>query len=82
MNTSRPKQQIDLSFENHFSLFLIRPLSELGQKWLDENVSNKETQYLGNAVACEPRYVQPIWEGAVRDGLGVRGCRPSTWPLF
>ena len=72
MNNRRPKQQADLSFENHFSLFLIRPLSRLGQKWLDDNVGDDETQHFGNAVACEPRYVQPILEGAIRDGLGVR----------
>lgn len=63
---------VDISFENHFSIFLIRPLSKQGQQWLDENVGNEETQYLGNAVACEPRYVQPIYEGAVAAGLVVR----------
>lgn len=73
MKTRKPKQQIDLSFENHLSVFLIRPLSELGQKWLDENVGDDDTQHFGNAVVCEPRYVQPIWEGAIRDGLEVRG---------
>ncbi|MGH9574275.1 MAG: hypothetical protein ACRD40_12190 [Candidatus Acidiferrales bacterium] len=66
-----PPIQFDLVFENHFSLFLIRPLSKLGQRWLDENVGGEETQYPGNAIACEPRYVQPIWEGAIAAALRV-----------
>lgn len=64
--------QIDLVFENHFSLFLIRPASPLGQQWLDENVGDENTLTFGGAVVCEPRYVEPIVQGAVEAGLEVR----------
>src|SRR5882762_7195753 len=47
----------DLIFENHFSLFLIRPVSPAGQSWLDENVGDENTLIFGGAVVCEPRYV-------------------------
>jgi hypothetical protein len=64
--------QPDLSFENHFSIFLIRPLSSAGQSWLDENVGNDETLTWGGAVVCEPRYVGPIYRGAIDAGLVCR----------
>jgi hypothetical protein len=62
---------LDLVFENHLSLFLIRPVSSTGQSWLDENVGNEDTLTFGNAVVCEPRYVEAIYRGAIEAGLGV-----------
>jgi hypothetical protein len=67
-----PTKEIDLIFENHFSIFLIRPVSPAGQSWLDENVSDSETLTFGGGVVCEPRYVEPIIRGAVESGLVVR----------
>lgn len=60
---------VDLRFENNFSLFLIRPLTSAGQLWLDENVGSDETLTFGGAVVCEPRFVEPIFRGAVEAGL-------------
>jgi hypothetical protein len=62
----------DLIFENHGSLFLIRPVSPAGQSWLDENVGDSETQTWGGAIVCEPRYVEAIAHGAIEAGLAVR----------
>jgi len=61
----------DLIFENHGSLFLIRPLSPAGQTWLDENVGDAETLTFAGAVVCEPRYVDAVTYGAVQAGLVV-----------
>jgi hypothetical protein len=63
---------LDLVFENHLSLFLIRPVSFTGQSWLDENVGNEDTLTLGTAVVCEPRYVEAILHGAIAAGLAVQ----------
>ena len=63
---------MDIQFENHGSVFLIRALSIAGQAWIDENVGNNETQYFGNALVAEPRYCAPIIEGAIAAGLAVR----------
>jgi hypothetical protein len=68
----RPVPNPDLVFENHFSLFLIRPVSPAGQSWLDENVGDSETLTFGGAIVCEPRYVEPIYFGAVQAGLAVQ----------
>jgi hypothetical protein len=62
---------LDLIFENHFSIFVIRPVSPTGQSWLDENVGDENTQTFGGAIVCEPRYVEAIYHGAVEAGLGV-----------
>ena len=61
----------DLVFEYHRSLFLIRPVSESGKTWLDENVGNENTLTFGGAIVCEPRYVEAIAHGAVEAGLVV-----------
>jgi hypothetical protein len=63
---------VDLIFENHFSLFLIRPVSPAGQTWLDENVGDENTLTFGGAVVCEPRYVKAVMRGAQSDGLEVQ----------
>jgi hypothetical protein len=61
----------DLIFENCGSLFLIRPVSQTGQLWLDENVGDENTLTFGGAVVCEPRYVEAIYFGAKQAGLAV-----------
>jgi hypothetical protein len=61
----------DLVFENHGSLFLIRPVSDSGKQWLDENVGDENTLTFGGAIVCEPRYVEAIAQGAVEAGLAV-----------
>jgi hypothetical protein len=63
---------VDLIFENHFSLFLIRPVSSAGQSWLDENVGDENTLTFGGAIVCEPRYVDAIYHGAIESGMAVR----------
>jgi hypothetical protein len=67
--TSTPP--LDLSFENHFNICLIRPMTRAGQQWLEENVGDDDTIYFGNAVVCEPRYVGAIIDGAKQVGMVV-----------
>jgi hypothetical protein len=62
----------DILAENHVSVFLLRPVSPVGQAWLQENVIGDETQLFGNAVVCEPRYLADIVFGARGEGLVIR----------
>ena len=62
----------DILIEDHGSVVLARPLTEAGKSWLDENVESEGWQWLGGALACEPRYVGVLVEGARGDGLGVQ----------
>lgn len=61
---------MDLSFENHGSLFLVRPLTDAGRKFLDETAPD-DAQFLGLAMAVEPRYVPGVREAAQDYGLEV-----------
>jgi hypothetical protein len=66
-NQSSPA--LDLRFENHLSLFLIRPCSEIGQQWLD--VGDDSTLTFGNAIVCESKFVEAIYQGAIDAGLEI-----------
>ena len=66
-----PTPPMDIQVENHFSLFLLRPLSDTGREWLDSHVAD-DAQWFGNALVVEPRYVSDIVQGAIDDGLAVR----------
>jgi hypothetical protein len=61
----------DILVANCGSVFLLRPVSPVGQAWLQENVIRDETQRFGDAVVCEPRYVADIVFGARGEGLLV-----------
>ncbi len=62
--------QLDATFENCGSLWLVRPLTDAAREWIDENV-DPDAQWLGGALAVEHRYVQGILEGMQLDGLEV-----------
>ena len=61
---------MDVRVENHGSLFLLRPTTPEAEAWLEENIAD-DAQTLGNATACEPRYVEAVVEGMQADGLVV-----------
>ncbi len=63
--------EIDIKITNHGSVCLIEAKNHVGQLWMDEFVINDDTLFMGKAVACEPRYVEAIADGAYRDGLLV-----------
>lgn len=67
----QPVPTPDILFENYGSLFLLRPVSVAGQTWLDENISDGALT-IGGAIACEIRYVEDIFLGAIGDGLVCR----------
>jgi hypothetical protein len=68
---SPPSRSVDLHFENHGSLFLIRPASLAGKAWIYNHIAD-DAQMLGEAFACELRYVEDIFRGASADGLVCR----------
>ena len=60
----------DVSIENHGSVMLFRLLTPAATDFVDENVST-DAQYLGNALAVEPRYAQDLAQGMIDAGLAV-----------
>jgi hypothetical protein len=61
----------DFAVENHLSLFLLRPLTDEGARWLREHIAVEDAQFWGNALVVEPRYAPAVLEGIVSDGLRV-----------
>jgi hypothetical protein len=60
----------DFLCENHGSVFLLRPLNQPAQSWIEENLPS-DAQWFGNGVAVEHRYIWAILEGIQKDGLAV-----------
>ncbi len=59
---------MDIQIENTGSIVLIRPLTGTAMDWLQEKTDG---QWFGNALACEPRYIDDIIEGLIDDGFEV-----------
>ena len=71
MATTTVVPPVDILVENHFSLFLLRPVSDVGKDWLASHVA-EDAQWFGNALVVEYRYVPDIVQGAIDDGLVLR----------
>jgi hypothetical protein len=61
---------VDFRCENHGSIFLLYPVSQSAQSWIEENLPS-DVQWFGQAVAIEHRYIWSILEGIQNDGLAV-----------
>jgi hypothetical protein len=61
----------DLRFENHGSLILVRPVSDAGEKWLQETAPD-DAQFFGPALVVEPRYARGVYDAACDAGMAVR----------
>jgi|TARA_R100001460_G_scaffold274_4_gene1298 hypothetical protein len=61
----------DYSIENHGSVFLVFPQNEDAKENLINNVSN-EVQFLGDAMAVEPRFITHLVE--IFNNEGWRVC--------
>jgi hypothetical protein len=62
---------IDARFENHGSVWLIRPLTDLAREWLADHVRAESWQWFGGALSLEPRAVEPLADAMANDGLEV-----------
>ena len=69
-NSPTRREQPDFSVENHFTIFLLRPLTPAAESWIDEHIP-EDAQHFGNAVVVEHRYISDIVEGICNDGLAV-----------
>lgn len=53
------------------SVVLIRPVSDAGREWLDENVESESYQWLGGNLAIEHGYADGLLAAMEEAGLGV-----------
>jgi hypothetical protein len=59
-----------IRLENHFSLWLARPLDAEAGEWLDDS-SPTDAQWFGGALVIEPRYVPSFADVASVAGAEV-----------
>jgi hypothetical protein len=73
--TKIPAQTVpDFALANHGSLFLLRPLNSSAKNWMNDHLpmDSQETQFWGDSIVIESRYVSPIVNGIIADGLVPR----------
>lgn len=54
------------------TVFLLIPKTKAAKAWVGEHIP-ADAMYLGRGVAVEHRYIMPIVEGILNDGLTVEG---------
>jgi len=65
---------VDFFIENHFSIYLLRPITASARGWLENNLDVAGSfQPYWPTVVIEHRYVDMILEGIRDDGLAVQG---------
>jgi hypothetical protein len=64
-------RRVDLLVHGEGSIYLLRPTSPRGQRWIDEHVSDERHEWAG-AIVVEHRFIGDIVRGAIADGLRVR----------
>ena len=64
----------DFALANHGSLFLLRPLNSSAKNWMNDHLpmDSEETQFWGDAIVIESRFVGDIVTGIIDDGLVLR----------
>ena len=66
----------DFLVANHFSIFLLTPLTPAAQSWVQENLpAERDRMHFGGAIVVEHRYIGDIVRGAMSDGLLVKEAR-------
>jgi hypothetical protein len=61
----------------HGTIFLLRPITDSAQAWVDEHLPEDVTWFCG-AVVVEHCYIGAIVEGAIADGMVVRCADTSS----
>ena len=62
---------VDVTVENHGSIFLFRAQTECASFWIAEHVAD-DAQFFGGALVVEARYAADLAEGMLNDGLEVK----------
>jgi hypothetical protein len=63
--------EVDVRFENQGSIILLQPLTDAGQRWIDENVSSEPWQWLGGALTVDWRMAEELAALMQDDGLVI-----------
>ena len=58
-----------ITVENHGNVWLLRPLSKKGKRWLHRNLQTEPWQWLGKGVAVDQHYIEDILDGMQQEEL-------------
>lgn len=61
----------DIRAESGGSVAYLQPLTRAGLNWITDNLNTEPWQWIGGALAVEPRNVDDLAEAARADGLAV-----------
>jgi hypothetical protein len=61
--------ELDYEVSDHGSIWTIRPISDAARDWIDENVGAEDWQWMGGALAIEPRYAGDILFAMQEEGF-------------
>ena len=61
----------DIRVIDHGAIVLLKGVTEAGKRWLNINAVSADMMHWRGAVACEPRYLDDILDGAHADGLEI-----------
>ena len=64
-------EKVDVTVEDHGSIYLFHPVSEEAQDWVTFHVSLEPWQWLCNRFSVEHRYAADLVAGMLEDGLTV-----------
>ncbi len=64
------KCKADVTIQNEGSIYLAHLNTDAAREWVNENVSD-ESQYFGQALVVEPRYLDNLIAGMCEAGLTV-----------
>ena len=66
----------DFRVENHFTIFLLTPLTPAAQSWVQEHLPDESHRMeFAGSIVVEHRYIGDIVRGAMSDGLLVKEAR-------
>jgi hypothetical protein len=70
----------DFRVENHFTIFLLTPLTPAAQFWVQEHLPDEQNRFeFAGSIVVEHRYIADIVRGAIADGLVVKWTINFAW---
>jgi len=66
-----PEPPVDFEIQNHFSIFLLCPITDAAINWVEKFLPEDVLKF-GGGIVVEPRYIGPIAQGIKDAGLAVR----------
>jgi len=61
----------DFEVQGHYTIYLLQPLNQAAQEWIDNNIPPDSEWYM-NSVVIEHRYIADIIQAIYKEGMQIR----------